>query len=823
MRLTNATLHRLGFFLEDNLSWAAMLRWWNIVRPSWPALAGAIVTPLLLTTDIGGQLTEVIYISVSDDNPLEYLRFLSVLIFSLILCAVTIYFTSQYYPRISERTWRDFRRRSVVAFLFGLAPIAFLFLLGLWNWSTGPVPTRLTDFADVANATFQAITHPQQVHSALSSGGSGAPAGSHPAASLVLTAGALGAAYAFIFFIIRLNIFTYKSPYSEVPEFRIMDIRKAFWLTASLIAGFGLLCLVVPSFASFVGSISIYFIGLSAWVILLCLVEAFLHKRDWPSISLCLVILIGVSYGFQMVDSVFGWDFFGNHNAVTTMSTSANRPRPTLVEHAVSWLDDRENDDPAAPAIIVLADGGGIRAAYHTARVLNALDTQSCGAFGRRIYAISAVSGGSVGVATYLAARASHKELDVPEASQCDDRHRASWDNSRAIDEELLRDHLAPLIAGVFFLDPAGGLIPVQNRRLSDVSFPAPDRAHLFESSLQGQDGPFWSDLTLIGTKDRSLEQLQSHLRLDFETAVADAFGKTPPVVMLNTVRSDDGGLDAVSNVSLKKDTAASFEGESAHHNILDQLSCGAAQPTTISLATAAVLSARFPFITPPAAIDERACGAGGAKSPIRRIRYVDGGYLDNSGASTASDAVDALQRVCRDRQARVCPPILVLNIHARDLASRHTAPTRSVDILPEFTAPPSVWLKSASVLARAPNENLCRQVDDYNRSLRPDVVSDPTKKTPQNSCSKLYSLHSAAGDRPDDATLSWSNELNWVSAAIDVGPRGASNYVPLGWLLGKSEQWVRATTDAKSSRQRSVCSQIAARLGSAMDCGAAP
>ena len=821
MRLPTATLKRLGFFLEDNLSWAAMLRWWNIVRPSWPALAGAIVTPLLLTTDIGGQITELIYISVSDDNPFEYLRFLSVLIFSLILCVVTIYFTSQYYPRISERTWRDFRRRSLVAFLFGLAPIAFLFSLGLWNWTTGPGQPHLADFKDVANATLQAMTHTQKLHSTGSIEGSGTPASAHPAASLVLTAGALGAAYAMIFFVIRLNIFTYKSPYSEVPEFRIMDIRKAFLLTASMIAGFGLLCLMVPSFASFVGSISIYFIGLSAWVILLCCVEAFLHRRDWPSISLCIVILASVSYGFQMLDSVFGWDFFGNHNAVTTLTTKPHRPRQNLVEHATSWLNDRANDSPSAPAIIVLADGGGIRAAHHTARVLNALDAQSCGAFGRRIYAISGVSGGSVGVATYLAARAADSQKDVGEAAQCDGPHRISWDNSRAIDEELLRDHLAPLIAGVFFLDPVGGLIPAQNRRLSHISFDTPDRAHLFESSLQGQDGLFWSDLSLVGPKARALQQLQSHLRQGFETAVSDAFGKTPPVVMLNTVRSDDGGLDAVSNVSFKKDTATSFEGESAHHNILDQLSCGAAQPTTVSLATAAVLSARVPFITPPAAIDERACGASGAKSPIRRIRYVDGGYLDNSGASTASDAVDALQRVCRDRQPRVCPPILVLNIHARDLIGRHTAPTRSIDILPEFTAPPSVWLKSASVLARAPNENLCRQVDDYNRMLQTEGLWRQPR-SPHTSCSKLYSLHSEAGDHPDDATLSWASELNWVSAAIDVGPRGASNYVPLGWLLGKSEQWVRATTDAKSSRQKSVCSQIAARLGSVMDCGAA-
>jgi hypothetical protein len=237
-----------------------------------------------------------------------------------------------------------------------------------------------------------------------------------------------------------------------------------------------------------------------------------------------------------------------------------------------------------------------------------------------------------------------------------------------------------------------------------------------------------------------------------------------------------------------------------------------------MSLATAAVLSARFPFITPPGAIDEHSCGADAAKSAVRRIRYVDGGYLDNSGASTASDAIDAFKRACQDRHMAVCPPILVLNIHARDLKGRNETPTRSVDILPEFTAPPSVWLKSASVLARAPNENLCRQVDEYNRTRGSDGITAQPKPS-HISCSKLYSLHSASIDHANDIPTVWANDLNWVSAAIDVGPRGSKTYVPLGWLLGKSEQWVRTTTDPENPRQKAVCSQLAGRMGGAMDC----
>ena len=81
-------------------------------------------------------------------------------------------------------------------------------------------------------------------------------------------------------------------------------------------------------------------------------------------------------------------------------------PRPELAAHFAQWQRQRAADGADAPVIVVAAEGGGVRAAVWTAFALARLDDATCGAFGRRVYAISSVSGGSLGAAFYVAQRA---------------------------------------------------------------------------------------------------------------------------------------------------------------------------------------------------------------------------------------------------------------------------------------------------------------------------------------------------------------------------------------------------------------------------------
>src|SRR5207249_7499049 len=79
---------------------------------------------------------------------------------------------------------------------------------------------------------------------------------------------------------------------------------------------------------------------------------------------------------------------------------------------------DRDKYSGAYPVYVVAAQGGGIYAAYHTAIFLARMQ-DICPSFRHHLFAISGVSGGSIGAATFVAAlRALDRKIvdTVPDA-----------------------------------------------------------------------------------------------------------------------------------------------------------------------------------------------------------------------------------------------------------------------------------------------------------------------------------------------------------------------------------------------------------------------
>ena len=111
---------------------------------------------------------------------------------------------------------------------------------------------------------------------------------------------------------------------------------------------------------------------------------------------------------------------------LTAVPPVALDSRPTVEQAAQAWYQQAktafkndhpgwdENGDVPVPMLIVATAGGGIRAAYWTAAVLDKLDTQSDGKVRPYLFAVSGVSGGSVGATAFEAALAKYDE------GQCD-------------------------------------------------------------------------------------------------------------------------------------------------------------------------------------------------------------------------------------------------------------------------------------------------------------------------------------------------------------------------------------------------------------------
>jgi hypothetical protein len=294
------------------------------------------------------------------------------------------------------------------------------------------------------------------------------------------------------------------------------------------------------------------------------------------------------------------------------------------------WLAERKTG-PRYPVFIVAAQGGGIYAASTAGAFLAAMQDH-CPAFARHIFAISAVSGGSVGASLFDAAfadsiaRGVNRKAAIDVEPGCDSIFAAQGELAKRMRAVTQQDHLSPVLA---YLAPdlASPILPAIYRKAECTSSPSASlgRDRILEKSF------------LLGFRESD----PLHRRLD--TSLCARLGGTNlmvrpfssvwsakgdvPALLLNATSVETGYRVAFSPFNLRpigNGTLYSFG------NLKDS----PADPTLIE---AAVVSARFPVIMPPWTfnLDGRS-----------RLTFVDGGYADSSGAATALQLYNQLKRV---------------------------------------------------------------------------------------------------------------------------------------------------------------------------------
>jgi hypothetical protein len=293
--------------------------------------------------------------------------------------------------------------------------------------------------------------------------------------------------------------------------------------------------------------------------------------------------------------------------------------RPGPKEQLDHWLAKRlpPGSSPGAryPAIVIAAEGGGIRAAYWTALALTALEDRHPGFF-CHVFAISGVSGGSLGAAVFEALIAERRARG-PGGADCSKPadlarvapDREQWDcdpgSGRLCAEAqqiLGRDFLAPTTAGMLFPDLVQRFLP--------IAF-LPDRQAYLEQAWEAA----WDSEIGAGGKGR--------MAADFLGLWEGDDARRLPALLLNTTEVARGGRAIVSNLRLDR----------AAGGFVDVRDALAAIDKPIRLSTAAGLSARFSYVSPAADIELKDGGM---------LRLVDGGYFENSGALTAQELMQA-------------------------------------------------------------------------------------------------------------------------------------------------------------------------------------
>jgi len=278
----------------------------------------------------------------------------------------------------------------------------------------------------------------------------------------------------------------------------------------------------------------------------------------------------------------------------------------------------------AVPLIFVAAEGGGIRAAYWTARVLDcALDRGSgCaggGAQGTRalVFAASGASGGSLGLVTYY----THSLAS---------RHGRDW-----VDARLGGDYLAPTWAWTTFVDLPNALL-----RLNAGQDRAAVLERSWEQSWTKEDTSF-SDFSwhhpsrgALATRALLRSYLDGRNRLPLlllsGTSVGDGCRINNSVLngdVESTAAKDQLARDCLATGPFEANGSSPADAVrwtfAATHDLVDVL----CPDRDVRMSTAALLSARFPYISPSGRI-------GRCHHPSWSVSTVDGGYFDNSGAS---------------------------------------------------------------------------------------------------------------------------------------------------------------------------------------------
>lgn len=400
--------------------------------------------------------------------------------------------------------------------------------------------------------------------------------------------------------------------------------------------------------------------ALPSWILFGDLVLTYLFKQARLPSMAAVPLLMFVIFSF--------WN--DNHAVDLLAGDQGPALRRDIDSHLNAWLAARAargelKPGQPFPVFLVAAEGGGIRAAYWTGIVLARLQDDSGARFARHLFAMSGVSGGSLGSAAF-ASLVADDQSGALTRSPC-----AKGNPTRAYQqcmrEALRRDYLSPALGYMLYPDMLQRFLP--------FAMPAADRARAMERGwIQG-----WRQAT-------GSERLAQR----FDRLWTDDPGLEVPSLLLNATLVDGGNRVIASDLVIDGSFPDAYD---AFDPTLDL--------RQMSLATAVHNSARFSYLSPAGTVS--GCVAGGHMTPCTQQakrfawgRLIDGGYFENSGVETVRDLLFAMRPVIAAWSARgfqIDPVVVVISNSPGALApsGRQDPASAHLDMtfLSEVLAPP--------------------------------------------------------------------------------------------------------------------------------------
>jgi hypothetical protein len=348
---------------------------------------------------------------------------------------------------------------------------------------------------------------------------------------------------------------------------------------------------------------------------------------------------------FMFIACALAFSFLNDNHGIRQLTATENSApipaSPSVGEGFRQWLAARKDKDlyQEYPVYIVAAEGGGIYAAFRAATFLASVQ-DICPRFSHHLFAISSVSGGSVGAAVFSGLTTKIQPADgrFDRGNGClKPGDKFSKSNFSDVAESILQDDfLSPVLAAFLFPDFL--------QRFLFFPVPVFDHSIALEKSLESS----W---------DSGTQYFQEHWPKDWidrGNPLRDSFFKgwnpaaDTPALFMNTTEVGCGRGRVISPLSINSADISNVPTRTVNSENGSDVS-----GVDVSMSTAAILSARFPWLTPPGWFYEKRvspveCGAPGTPS-LEKIHLVDGGYIDNSGITTSLKIIDEVRREIED------------------------------------------------------------------------------------------------------------------------------------------------------------------------------
>jgi hypothetical protein len=267
-------------------------------------------------------------------------------------------------------------------------------------------------------------------------------------------------------------------------------------------------------------------------------------------------------------------------------------------------------------------------------------------AFHKSIFAISGVSGGSVGAVFWTAALNNV-------TSGC----AVTQNDPKQLTRALRDDHLAAALGALLYNDLFHAVLPIDDVWRVPLGMPRTDRAFALESS--------WADSFKRNTGSDCLEA-------GFNTLWDNIDGSEwRPLLLINGTHQETGRRVITAPLPI---TEQDFPDSLDFFHLFGR---------DIRASTAALNSARFTYVSAAGRIDD---AAGEQKGHL-----LDGGYFENYGARTIRDLMVALDKI-QTGSAKRHPIILIEIVNDTDLsndAALRMIPSDSVPVFNKAEAPP--------------------------------------------------------------------------------------------------------------------------------------